>query len=265
MSAVGSSTPRVDGSAKVRGAAQYTADIEMAGMLHAKALRSPHPHAKLVSIDVSKAAALPGVIAIVTRDDLEGLNPHYGAVVEDQPVLAMDRVRCVGDIVAAVAAEEREIAEEAVELIEVEYEPLPAVFDVVDAAQAGAPIIHEERFETQAAIFREQLNLNAGGNVCSVFRAGERRRGRRPSPRPTRSSRTPTACRRFSTATSSPTWPRRCGSRPTGCWCTRRARTRWGSRSSWRGSSTFPRAASGSWCPTWAAAMAARPTRGWSR
>ena len=173
MSAVGSDTPRVDGNAKVSGAAQYTADIDLPGMLHAKALRSPHPHAKLVSIDVSKAAALPGVIAVVTRDHLEGLNPHYGAVVEDQPVLAMDRVRCVGDIVAAVAAEERDIAEEAVELIEVEYEPLPAVFDVVEAAQTGAPIIHEKRFETQAAIFREQLNLNAGGNVCSVFRAGD--------------------------------------------------------------------------------------------
>ena len=173
MSAVGSSTPRVDGNAKVSGAAQYTADIELPGMLHAKALRSPHPHARLVGIDVSRAAALPGVIAIVTRDDLEGLNPYYGAVVEDQPVLAMERVRCVGDIVAAVAAEEREIAEEAVELIEAEYEPLPAVFDVVEAARPGAPIIHEERFETQAAIFREQLNLNAGGNVCSVFRAGD--------------------------------------------------------------------------------------------
>lgn len=173
MSAVGSNTPRVDGNAKVSGAAQYTADIELPGMLHAKALRSPHPHASLVSIDVSKAAALPGVVAVVTRDDLEGLNPHYGAVVEDQPVLAMDRVRCVGDIVAAVAAEERDIAEEAVELIEVEYEPLPAVFDVVEAAKPGAPIIHQERFETQAAIFREQLNLNAGGNVCSVFRAGD--------------------------------------------------------------------------------------------
>ncbi len=173
MSAVGDSTQRVDGNAKVAGTAQYTADIELAGMLHAKALRSPHPHAKLVKIDVSRAAALPGVMAVVTRDDLEGLNPYYGAVVEDQPVLAMDRVRCVGDIVAAVAAEEREIAEEAVELIEVEYEPLPAVFDVVEAAQVGAPIIHEERFETQAAIFREQLNLNAGGNVCSVFRAGD--------------------------------------------------------------------------------------------
>ncbi len=173
MSAVGSSIPRVDGNAKVSGAAQYTADIELPGMLHAKALRSPHPHARLVSIDVSKAAALPGVAAVVTRDDLHGLNPHYGAVVEDQPVLAMDRVRCVGDIVAAVAAEERDIAEEAVELIEVEYESLPAVFDVVEAAQARAPIIHEERFETQAAIFREQLNLNAGGNVCSVFRAAD--------------------------------------------------------------------------------------------
>ncbi len=173
MSAVGSNTPRVDGNAKVSGAAQYTGDIELPGMLHAKALRSPHPHALLVSIDASKAAALPGVVAVVTRDDLEGLNPHYGAVVEDQPVLAMDRVRCVGDIVAAVAAEERDIAEEAVELIEVEYEPLPAVFDVVEAAQVEAPIIHEERFETQAAIFREQLNLNAGGNVCSVFRAAD--------------------------------------------------------------------------------------------
>ena len=173
MSAVGSDVPRVDGNAKVSGSAQYTADIELPGMLHAKALRSPHPHAKLVTVDVSKAAALPGVIAVVTRDDLEGLNPYYGAVVEDQPVLAIERVRCVGDIVAAVAAEEREIAEEAVELIEVEYEPLPAVFDVVEAAEPGAPIIHEERFETQAAVFREQLNLNAGGNVCSVFRAAD--------------------------------------------------------------------------------------------
>ncbi len=173
MNAVGSDTPRVDGNAKVSGTAQYTADIELPGMLHARALRSPHPHARLLRIDVSRAAALPGVIAIVTRDDLQGLNPCYGPVVEDQPVLARDRVRCVGDIVAAVAAEEREIAEEAVELLEVEYEPLPAVFDVVEAARPDAPVIHEEHFETRAAIFREQLNLNAGGNVCSVFRAAD--------------------------------------------------------------------------------------------
>jgi CO/xanthine dehydrogenase Mo-binding subunit len=112
-------------------------------------------------------------MAVVTRDDLADLNAHYGAVVEDQPVLAIDRVRCVGDIVAAVAAEEREIAEEAVELIDVEYEPLPAVFDVVEAAGSDATVIHERRFETQAALFREQLNINAGGNVCSIFRAAD--------------------------------------------------------------------------------------------
>jgi len=173
VSAVGSSIPRVDGLAKVSGGAQYTADIELSGMTFARALRSPHPHARLLKVDASRAAALPGVVAVVTRDDLGGLNAHYGAVVEDQPVLAIERVRCVGDVVAAVAAEEREIAEEAVELIDVEYEPLPAVFDVVAAASSDAPVIHERRFETQAAIFREQLNINAGGNLCSVFRAGD--------------------------------------------------------------------------------------------
>lgn len=173
MNVVGGSAPRVDGVAKVSGTAQYVADMELPGMLHAKVLRSPHPHARLLEVDVSRAAALPGVTAVVTRDDLGGLNPCYGAVVEDQPVLAMDRVRCVGDVVAAVAAEELEIAEEAVELMEARYEPLPAVFDVVEAARPGAPVIHEERFETRAAVFREQLNLNAGGNVCSVFRAAD--------------------------------------------------------------------------------------------
>lgn len=112
MSVVGGNTPRVDGVAKVSGTAQYVADMELPGMLHAKVLRSPHPHARLLEVDVSRAAALPGVTAVATRDDLGGLNPCYGAVVEDQPVLAMDRVRCVGDVVAAVAAEELEIAED---------------------------------------------------------------------------------------------------------------------------------------------------------
>ena len=77
----------------------------------------------------AKAAKLAGVVAVLTRDDLKGMNSYFGPVVKDQPVVAIDRVRYVGDIVAAVAAEEKDIAEEAVELIEVEYEPLPAVFD----------------------------------------------------------------------------------------------------------------------------------------
>src|SRR6478672_8000612 len=100
--------------------------------------------ARLVRVDASSAAKLPGVAAILTRDDLKGMNSHFGPVVKDQPVVAMDRVRYVGDIIAAVAAEEKDIAEEAVELIEVEYEALPAVFDPAAAMEPGAPILHGE-------------------------------------------------------------------------------------------------------------------------
>ena len=105
MTLVGTNVEMVGGRAKVSGAVSYVADMEFPGQLYAKALRSPYPHAKLLRIDASKAAALPGVRAVVTRDDLAGLNPYFGTGVEDQPVLVIDKVRCVGDIVAAVAAE----------------------------------------------------------------------------------------------------------------------------------------------------------------
>ena len=79
-----------------------------------------YPHARLLRVDASRAAKLPGVVAVLTRDDLKGMNSHFGPVVKDQPVVAIDRVRYVGDIIAAVAAEEKDIAEEALELIEVD-------------------------------------------------------------------------------------------------------------------------------------------------
>jgi CO/xanthine dehydrogenase Mo-binding subunit len=107
----------------------------MPGMVYAKVLRSSYAHARLLRVDISRAVKLPGVVAILTRDDLKGMNSHFGPVVKDQPVVAMDRVRYVGDIIAAVAAEEKDIAEEAVELIEVEYEALPAVFDPAAAME----------------------------------------------------------------------------------------------------------------------------------
>jgi CO/xanthine dehydrogenase Mo-binding subunit len=129
MSSLGQDFARVDGPAKLRGSAQFTADIEMAGMVYAKVLRSTYTHARLLRVDASKAATLPGVVAVLTRDDLKGMNAYFGPVVKDQPVVAMDRVRYVGDIIAAVAAEEKDVAEEALELIEVDYEPLPAVFN----------------------------------------------------------------------------------------------------------------------------------------
>ncbi len=143
MTLVGTNVEMVGGRAKVSGAVSYVADMEFTGQLYAKALRSPYPHAKLLRIDASKAAALRGVRAVVTRDDLAGLNPYFGTGVEDQPVLVIDKVRCVGDIVAAVAADSREIAEEAVTLIEADYQELPAATDILEAAKADAPIIQE--------------------------------------------------------------------------------------------------------------------------
>lgn len=169
MALIGADVGRVDGLAKVRGEAHYTADIELPGMVYAKALRSPYPHAHLLKVDASRAERLPGVVAVVTRDDLTGLNPYFGPVVEDQPIVAIDRVRCVGDIVAAVAAEAREIAEQAVELIEAEYEPLATVFDPIEATHPGAPILHRSRAETEAGVHKHELKFESEGNTCSVF------------------------------------------------------------------------------------------------
>ena len=116
-----------------------------------------YPHARLLRVDASRAAKLPGVVAVLTRDDLKGMNSHFGPVVKDQPVVAIDRVRYVGDIIAAVAAEEKDIAEEAVELIEVEYEPLPAVFDPAAAMKPGAPILHGESAKSETRLDRDNF------------------------------------------------------------------------------------------------------------
>ena len=142
MSSIGIDIPRVDGPAKVTGGAQYTADIELPQMVYVKVLRSIQPHAQIIRLDLSNAERLPGVVAVLTREDLVGINPYFGPMVKDQPIVAIDRVRYVGDIVVAVAAEESEIAEEAVSLIDIEYDPLPAVFDPLEAMQPGAPILH---------------------------------------------------------------------------------------------------------------------------
>ena len=96
MSNLGQDFARVDGPAKMRGWAQYTGDIEMPGMVYAKVLRSTHPHARLLRVDASKAEKLPGVVAVLTRDDFKGIKTYFGPVVKDQPVVAIDRVRYVG-------------------------------------------------------------------------------------------------------------------------------------------------------------------------
>ncbi|MBW1780749.1 MAG: xanthine dehydrogenase family protein [Deltaproteobacteria bacterium] len=139
----GQSLTRTDDLAKVTGKLDYGADYSQEGFLHGKILRSPHPHALIKSINVEKAQQLPGVAAVLTAKDVPGRN-GWGAIIPDQPVICGDKVRFVGDCVALVAAESEEIAQQALALIEVEYEPLPGVFDPRDALKEDAPKIHDK-------------------------------------------------------------------------------------------------------------------------
>ena len=145
LSYIGQRIPRKDGPEKVTGRAKYTGDIQLSGMLVGLILRSPHPHARILNIDTTRAEQLNGVKAVITARDTAGKKhgfvetPRYPP---DQYPLALDRVRFVGEEVAAVAATDPYIAEEALSLIQVEYEPLPAVFDPEAAMRPGAPEIH---------------------------------------------------------------------------------------------------------------------------
>ena len=145
LSYVGQRIPRKDGPEKVTGRAKYTGDIHLSGMLVGRILRSPHPHARILNIDTTRAEQLNGVKAVITARHTAGIKhgfvetPRYPP---DQYPLALDRVRFVGEEVAAVAATDPYIAEEALSLIQVAYEPLPAVFDPEAAMRPGAPEIH---------------------------------------------------------------------------------------------------------------------------
>ena len=139
---VGIPTPRVEGKDKVTGRAKYTVDVTLPGMLWGKVLRSPIPSGRIKRIDASRALHLPGVKTVVTGEDVTGLK--IGRRVYDMPILADGVVRFIGEKVAAVAAESEEIAERALDLIEVEYEDLEPVLDPVKAMEPSAPLIHPE-------------------------------------------------------------------------------------------------------------------------
>ncbi|GAB4531020.1 MAG: molybdopterin-dependent oxidoreductase [Anaerolineae bacterium] len=143
MSAISRSVPPQEVREKVTGAAKYTDDLTFPGMLTARTLRSPYPHARILSINTEKAKALPGVHAVLTAADVPGENLH-GLVYRDWPVLCHDVVRYVGDAVAVVAAENDDTAAQALALIDVEYEPLPVVADPVYAHSPEAPNLHPE-------------------------------------------------------------------------------------------------------------------------
>ncbi len=139
---VGIPSPRVEGEQKVGGAAVYAVDVALPEMLWAKVLRSPIAHGRIKKIDVAKALTLPGVQCVLTSADLSGAK--IGKKIIDMPLLADGVVRYVGERVAVVAAETEEIAAAALELIDVEYEELPVVTDVLAAIEPNAPLLHPE-------------------------------------------------------------------------------------------------------------------------
>ncbi len=147
---VGKSHRKIDGVSKATGEAVYADDIQLPGMLHAKTLRSPHAHARIVSIDTSRARALPGVHAVITGADL---SIQYGVIpwTPDETALATEKVRFIGDEVAAVAAVDEDTANAALELIDVEYEELHAFLDPRDSLERDEPQIHTNRKENNVS------------------------------------------------------------------------------------------------------------------
>jgi len=163
---IGISVPRVDGVEKVTGAAKFTGDLAIAGMLEAKVLRSSLPHAVIESIDITKALSVPGVVAILTRDDLTDIDPYYGNCLRDRAVVAINKVRFVGEPIAVVAAESGLDAEEALSLIDVRYRELLCVPDIDAALAEGAPLLHEQ--QSGAGEFHEVAGVGEsfGANIC---------------------------------------------------------------------------------------------------
>jgi nicotinate dehydrogenase large molybdopterin subunit len=139
---IGKAVRRIDAPSKVSGRLRYAADMTMPGMLHVQVLRSPHAHARLVSIDASAAEAMDGVEGVITCADVPGVD-GFGVFVNDQPIMARGKVRYVGEAVAAVAAEDPLVAARAAAAIKVVYDALPAVFDPDVAMRPGAPALHD--------------------------------------------------------------------------------------------------------------------------
>ncbi|MBP6875592.1 MAG: molybdopterin-dependent oxidoreductase [Candidatus Eisenbacteria bacterium] len=160
--ALAHAVPRVDGADKATGRAVYADDIRIDGMLFAKPLHAGHPSARILSIDCAAAYAVPGVVDILTARELPA-ETRVGTIMADQDVLASDRVRYQGDVIAVVAAESEAAARAGVAAVRVEYEPLPPVFDPARALAPDAPLLHEERGTNLIASYRVRHGDPAAG------------------------------------------------------------------------------------------------------
>lgn len=170
--ALGKSIRRVEAKAKVTGKVDYVMNMTMPEMLHVKLLRSTIPHGKITKIDKRAAEEMEGVIKVVTGEDLQKLdiNYYYGPAFRDQPVLAIDKVRYVGDPVAAVIAESVDIAAKAINYIEVEYEEFEPVFQVLDAMKQEAPIVHDTIRPAGSFADLKSLLPKSGSNICLHYK-----------------------------------------------------------------------------------------------
>ena len=160
---IGTRTPSIEGPSKVSSAAEYAVDATLPGMGWCKVLRSPYPHAQILRMETSKAEALPGVLAVMTGDDVRGM--RTGNKFHDDPLLAWDETLFAGDRVAAVCAADSETAARAVVLIEVEYEELPAVCTVAEATRDSAPIVHPA-FNSYSGIEPLDSPTNVSGKIA---------------------------------------------------------------------------------------------------
>jgi CO/xanthine dehydrogenase Mo-binding subunit len=167
---VGHPVPRVDALEKVTGRARYVTDLTLPGMAHAKVLRSPYAHARVRRVDLTRARARPGVFAALAGADLTWCDPYYGPAYRDRPVLAIGVARYEGEPVAAVAAVDEATAEEALELIDVDYEPLAAVMTLEDALAANAPLVHAGQPPAGHFADLSTLKPEPGTNICHQFR-----------------------------------------------------------------------------------------------
>lgn len=163
LNVIGKSYPQIDAMQKAMGKTRFVSDLVLPNMLYGRILRSLHPHARIKQINTSKAKALAGVKAVVTFDDTPKIK--FGPRTEDWTILANGKVRFHGDEVAAVAAVDEDTAQEALELIRVDYEPLPFVTDPIEALKPGAPAIHEEKPNNLAAEFKVEV-----GDVDQAFK-----------------------------------------------------------------------------------------------
>nr|MBA3415050.1 molybdopterin-dependent oxidoreductase [Chloroflexia bacterium] len=173
--AVGHDVPRVDARAKATGEAMYAGDLRVPGMLHGRLWRSTHAHARIAAVHLNGAERVPGVVAVMTGREIPAVDPFYGHALKDRPLIAIDRVRFVGEPVVAIAAETAQAADDAHALIDVEFEEWPAAVTLEDALAGGAPHLHDTP-TLRPGLFHGlgELKLEPG-NVCyhHAFARGE--------------------------------------------------------------------------------------------